>query len=420
MSADLPLLLLLLLCFLVAVVLAAAETSLIRISRVRVTALAEAGSHRARRLLRLLENLPRVVNAILLTVLLVQIGAAAITGLLAQRWFGNVGVTLATVVLTLVLFVYSEAIPKTFAVRYPDRVALALSYPVRILEALLRPVVSGLVWFADLQAPGKGIATSPTVTERELLLLAGEAARQGEITGSDLQLMERAFRLGDRTAEEVMVPRLDVVSVSVGASVDEAVDKALRAGHRRLLVYDGDLDQVVGVLHLRTLVRAAGQEPPATVADLTQTPLVVPESKRVVELLREMQEGGSHFAVVVDEYGGTAGIVTIEDIVEEVLGAVADEGEAPIEFARRLSGERWLVDGRMLVDDLGELLNVDLPEGDWTTVAGLVMGLAGEVLRTGDEVSAAGYRFRVAGATRHRIHRLEVTRERPPRGERAR
>ncbi len=209
-----------------------------------------------------------------------------------------------------------------------------------------------------------------------------------------------------------MVPRLDVVSVSVGASVEEAVDTALRAGHRRLLVYEGDLDQVVGVLHLRTLVRAAGREPPATVADLTQTPLVVPESKRVVELLREMQEGGSHFAVVVDEYGGTAGIVTIEDIVEELLGAVADEGEAPIEFARRLDGERWLVDGRMLVDDLGELLSVDLPEGDWTTVAGLVMGLAGEVLRTGDEVSAAGYRFRVAGASRHRIHRLEVTRER--------
>ncbi len=413
MSADLPLVLLLLLCFLVAVVLAAAETSLIRISRVRVTALAEAGSHRARRLLRLLEDLPRVVNAILLTVLLVQIGAAAITGLLASRWFGNVGVTVASVVLTLVLFVYSEAIPKTYAVRYPERVALALSYPVRGLEALLRPVVSGLVWFADLQAPGKGIATSPTVTERELLLLAAEAARQGEITGSDLQLIERAFRLGDRTAEEVMVPRLDVVSVSVGASVEEAVDTALRAGHRRLLVYDGDLDQVVGVLHLRTLVRAAGREPPPTVADLTQTPLVVPESKRVVELLREMQEGGSHFAVVVDEYGGTAGIVTIEDIVEELLGAVADEGEAPIEFARRLNGERWLVDGRMLVDDLGELLGADLPEGDWTTVAGLVMGLAGEVLRTGDEVSAAGYRFRVVGATRHRIHRLEVSRERP-------
>lgn len=413
MSADLPFLLLLILCFLVAVVLAAAETSLIRISRVRVTALAEAGSHRARRLLLLLQDLPRVVNAILLTVLLVQIGAAAITGLLAQRWFGNVGVTVASVVLTLVLFVYSEAIPKTFAVRYPDRVALALSYPVRMLEALLRPVVSGLVWFADLQAPGKGIATSPTVTERELLLLAAEAARQGEITGSDLQLIERAFRLGDRTAEEVMVPRLDVVSVSVGASVEEAVDTALRAGHRRLLVYQGDLDQVVGVLHLRTLVRAAGREPSATVAELTQTPLVVPESKRVVELLREMQEGGSHFAVVVDEYGGTAGIVTIEDIVEELLGAVADEGEAPIEFARRLDGGRWLVDGRMLVDDLGELLSVDLPEGDWTTAAGLVMGLAGEVLRTGDEVSAAGYRFRVIGATRHRIHRLEVTRERP-------
>ncbi|HKZ28158.1 MAG TPA: hemolysin family protein [Acidimicrobiia bacterium] len=409
-NRDGPLIGLLILFFILAIVFAAAEMALARVSDVRLRTMAEAGDRRARRLVALLEGLPRVINAILLAVLLVQIGAATITGLLAERWFSNVGIVIATVVLTIVLFVYTEAIPKTYAFRHPTRVALALTYPVVLLEFVLRPIVGGLVWFADLHAPGKGVSLAPTITERELLSLAADAEQEGEITPIDRHLIERAFRLGDRTAEEVMVPRTDIVAVPAGESVDEAVTLAVRAGHRRLIVYEGDLDQITGVVYLRDLVRATGAAPPQTVQALTRPTLVVSEWKRVVELLRDMQAQGTHLAVVVDEYGGTAGIVTIEDIAEELLGAVADEGRVPSPTITRLSAGHWSVDGALLVDDLAEVIGVDLPEGEWTTLAGMVMGLAGEVPEAGDEVEVAGYRFRVELIEQRRIKRVDVRR----------
>ncbi len=409
-NRDLPLLGLLVLFFVLAVLFAAAEMALTRVSHLRIQTIAEQGNRTAKRLDGLLAALPRVINAILLVVLLVQIGAATVTGLLAERWFNNLGIVIASVVLTIVLFVYSEAIPKTYAFRNPTRVALVLTYPVALLEFLLRPVVRGLVWLADLHAPGKGVTLGPSITERELLSLAAEAEQEGEITRTDLDLIERAFRLGDRTAEEVMVPRTDIVAVEVSAPIDTAVELALRSGHRRLIVYESDLDEIVGVAYLRDLVQAAGHEPPPSLGSLVQPALVVSEWKRVVELLRDMQAEGTHLAVVVDEFGGTAGMLTIEDIAEELLGAVADEGEAAPVQLHTIAPGRWVVDGAMLVDDLAEFLGTDLPDGEWTTVAGLVMGLAGEVPRWGAEVEAAGFRFRVDLIIRRRIRRIEVTR----------
>ena len=409
-NRDGPLIGLLVFFFILAVVLAAAEMALARVSDLRVRMMAEEGHRRARRLVALLDALPRVINAILLAVLVVQIGAATLTGLLAERWFSNLGIVIASAVLTIVLFVYTEAIPKTYAFRHPTAVALALTYPVALLEFLLRPIVKGLVWFADLHAPGKGVSMAPTITERELLSLAADAEQEGEITAIDRHLIERAFRLGDRTAEEVMVPRTDLVAIPAEETVDDAVALALRAGHRRLIVYEDDLDRILGVVYLRDLVRAAGGTPSPLVKTLTQPVLVVSEWKRVVELLRDMQAKGTHLAVVVDEFGGTAGIVTIEDIAEELLGAVADEGHVSPSMITRLSAGHWSVDGALLVDELGALIGVDLPEGEWVTVAGLVMGLAGEVPKAGDQVETGGFQFRVDLIEQRRIRRVDVRR----------
>ena len=409
-TRDGPLIGLLAFFFIMAIVFAAAEMALARVSDVRVRTMAEEGRRRARRLVLLLDTLPQVINSILLVVLLVQIGAATITGLLAERWFSNIGIVIASVVLTIVLFVYTEAIPKTYAFRHPTQVALALTYPVALLEFLLRPVVKGLVWFADLHAPGKGVSMAPTITERELLSLAADAEEEGEITPVDRLLIERAFRLGDRTAEEVMVPRTDIVAVPANAPLADAVAVALEAGHRRLIVFEDDLDRITGVVNLRDLVRATGLTPSEPVMGLTRPALIVSEWKRVVELLRDMQAQGTHLAVVVDEFGGTAGIVTIEDIAEELLGAVADEGQVPAAMITRMSAGHWSVDGAMLVDELGEILDVDLPEGEWTTVAGMVMGLAGEVPEQGDEVETGGFRFRVDLIEQRRIRRVNVRR----------
>jgi CBS domain containing-hemolysin-like protein len=406
---DVWLIALLALAFALSMVLAAGEASLLRVSPIRAASLASGGDKQAMRVAALLEDLPRVLNSVLFAALLSQIGAATLTGVLSQRWFGSLGVTAASVGLTFLLFVYAEAIPKTFAVRHPDRVALRLATGLARLEMALRPVVGALIWFADFQMPGKGITTSPTVTEDELRRLASSAAREGEITPEDLALIERAFRIGDRRIDDIMVPRADIVAVSTEATVELALAMALSSGHRRLPVYEETPDNIVSMVRLRDLMLIP--EPRRellAVGTLAVDPLVVPGSKRVLDLLREMQLSRVHLAVIVDEYGGTAGMATVEDIAEELLGSMSEEPEAvPIAL---IEEGRWSIDAALPIEDLSETLEMDLPEGEWNTVAGLVFTLAGRVPLVGDEVSVSGHVFRVVATRRRRITRVEVTR----------
>lgn len=409
LERDLPFIVVLVVSFVAAVFLAASETSLMRISSVRAASLSEEHGRRGRLLRHLLEDLPQVLSAILLAALLAQIGAATVTGILAERWFGSFGITLASIGLTVVLFIYGEAIPKTYSVRHADRVALMLAPLIAGLELVLRPVVSVLVWLADLQMPGRGVTTSPTVTEDELRRLAFHAATEGEITRVDLDLIERAFRFGDRRVDDVMVPRMDVVAVSATEAVSDVIATVIDSGHRRVPVYDETIENIVGVVRLRQLVAVPDAErDEVAVGAVADEPLVTPESKRVFALLSEMQASGVHLAVVVDEFGGTAGIVTLEDIAEELLGSLREESVPPPIV--ELDAGRWSVDAAMPVEDLADETGETLPEGDWNTVAGLVMALAGHIPEVGDVVETSTLELRVAAQEGRRITRVDVSR----------
>ena len=409
LDRDLPLLVLLAAMFGFSVMIAAVETAFLRMPAVRVQALAAEGSRRAVRLAALTHRLPRVLNAILLAALLSQIGAATVAGILADRWFGPLGVTVASAVLTFILFIYAEAIPKTFAVRHPDRVALALSFPLAAIEIVLRPLVKVLVVIADLQMPGKTVVASPTVTEDELRMLASRAALEGEITTHDLELIERAFRFGDRHVDGIMVPRPDIIAVEERTTVRAAIEVALEAGHRRLPVFSDTMESISGVIVVRDLLRIPySRRDQVTVGVLADPPLVVPESKRVFDLLTDMQTSGTHIAVVVDEYGGTAGMVTIEDIAEEMLGSITDDRDA--RDAVTLGTGHWMIDGSLPVTDLADLIETELDDSEWTTAAGMVLGLLGRMPRVGDEVRYGRHTMRVVGLRGRRITRIEVMR----------
>ena len=403
-SSDLPLLFALVALLLLAVFLAAAEASLLRINEVRARALAGSGDRQADRLLHIVERLPEFLNLILLLALLAQIGAATITGILAQRWFGNVGVTIGSVVLTVVLYIYGEAIPKTYAVRHAERTAMVVAAPIAVLERLLRPVVRLLVWVADLQMPGKGITTSATVTEDELRMLAVEAAGEGEITEHDQLLIDRAFRFGDRSVDDIMVPRPDVVAVERSSSVEEALAIALEAGHRRLPVFSEAVDHLDGVLRLRDLI-AARERGADRIDEIIRQPLVVPESMSVTALLAEMQQHNNHLAVVVDEYGVTVGIVTVEDVAEELLGSISDNPDGP--DVKKLAPGHWRVVGSLPVEDL-EALGIVVPDGDWNTAAGLMLGVAGKLLPVGDSVEVNGYVMTARDVRGRRITTIDI------------
>lgn len=408
MNRDLPLLLLLVGMFGFSVVIAAAETAFLRMPAVRVQALAAGGSRRAVLLAALTHRLSQVLNAILLAALLAQIGAATIAGILADRWFGPLGVTIASAILTFLLYVYAEAIPKTYAVRHPDRVALALAFPLAAVEFLLRPLVKVLVALADIQMPGKAVVAAPTITEGELRMLASRAAVEGQITGHDLALIERAFRFGDRHVDGIMVPRTDIVAVEEDTPVRAAIEVALDAAHRRLPVYAGTMESITGVVLVRDLLRVPeNRRDQVTVGVLADPPLVVPESKRILDLLEDMQTSGTHIAVVVDEYGGTAGMVTIEDIAEEMLGSIT-EVPAGRDIVAVAPG-RWMIDGALPVADLADLIGAELDDSEWTTAAGMVLGLLGRMPQIGDRVTHGKVTLRVVGLRGRRITRLEIS-----------
>ena len=414
LSASVPLLVGLAALVAIAAYLGAAEAALLRVSRVRAAVMAAEGDRAAARVVRLVDDLPRTMNAILLLVLLVQVGAATIAGVVAERHFGNTGVTVASVALTLVMFVYAEAIPKTLAVRNPTRVARAVSVPVAGLALVVRPLVGLLVRFADLQAPGKGVQTGMTMTEAELVALAVEAEAAGTIDETDRELIERAFAVGDLRVGEIVVPRIDVVAVNAGTPVEEALDRAVAAGHRRLPVYGRDLDDVTGVVRLRDLAAAvADGQTGLSVADLLTPVLAVPESLPIIRVLRQMQQQRRSLAVVIDEHGGTAGMVTIEDLVEELVGEIADEDAAPLPPVRRDGPGRWLVEGIADRRDLEESLGVRLPEGEWATAAGLVISECGRIPTPGETIAVGDFEVEVLAGTRWRIRRMRFSRAAP-------
>lgn len=311
-------------CFAGAAVLALAEVSIVRVRRSEAAARSTAGDHRAVTLLRLIDDLPVVLNSILFAVLVLQIGAATIGAFLAGQWVGGVGVSLASVALTMLLFIYAEAIPKTIAVRSPYDTALRVAPLLAALSKVLRPLVSALLWLAALQAPGSGTNLG-AFSEEELLAAAREAAAAGEIEHVDAELVAKSFYFNDRMVGEVMVPLPMVAAVSGELPVKRALAVAINAGHRRLPVLNGQGTGFSGMVRLRDLAAESHLDPQTLVSSLTGPVLECTEATGVAPLLRLMQQTGTSMAIVSRSDGSPAGIVTIEDLAAELLGEITDD-----------------------------------------------------------------------------------------------
>ncbi len=321
---DIALIVGLLTCFAGSVVLSAAEVSIIRVRFAAVAAEADAGSARAIRLVGILADLPVLLNTILLVALGLQVTAATTAGVLADRWLGRLGVTATTVGLTLLLFVYAEAIPKTWAIRSPQVTALRLTPVLVILVGVLRPAVTLLVWFAGLHTRGGATAQS-ALTETELRALARESALAGTIEDHDAELLARSFEFNDRTVGEIMVPRASMVTVEATASVAEALDRAVAVGHRRLPVRATDHGGIVGVVRLRDLAAAAATNQATEVAAVVSSVLRSTPCEPISRLLRRMQVERCWIAIVVEDGGETVGLATVEDLVAELVGEIEDD-----------------------------------------------------------------------------------------------
>ncbi|MEZ5141084.1 MAG: hemolysin family protein [Acidimicrobiales bacterium] len=412
-GTELTLLVVVLVLIAISAYLALAETALTRISKARASALVEEGRPGAVRLLELVSKPERFLNPVLLVVLVCQVVQAALTGVLADRLFGAWGIAIATFVNVVLVFVFAEAAPKTWAVLNPDLAALASARPVSALVRFppIQLLSRGLIGLTNVILPGKGLKEGPFVSEEELLALADVAVEEEVLEESERVLIEQIIEFGDTVVREVMVPRPDMVAVPADFRVGDVMEVAILNGLSRLPAYREGADDVVGVVYAKDLMRAERDgHASLPVSEVLRPARFVPETKKVAELLREMQAERYHLAIVVDEYGGTAGLVTLEDLIEELVGEIRDEYDREEPMVEPLPDGDVRVNARMPVDEANDLLHAALPEGDWDSIGGLVLHLLGHVPAPGESVESDGWELTVERMQGRRIRGVRIRR----------
>jgi CBS domain containing-hemolysin-like protein len=394
--------------------LAAADAAISAVSTARVEEMARESQRGAASLAEITADRARYVNLLLLLRLCAEMTATVTVAIVAvETWGFHTLIAVCVVVVMVVLsYVAIGVLPRTLGRRYPYAVGLALAGPTRALGTVLAPVATVLIALGNALVPGRAFPQGPFSSDVELREMVDLAGDRGVVLESEREMLQSVFDLGDTIVREVMVPRTEVVWIEATKSLRQAVHLADRSGFSRIPVIGDNVDDVLGVVYVKDLMArllslSADDRGPA-VTELMRPAVFVPESKAVDQLLREMQRDRTHVAMVVDEYGGLAGIVTMEDIVEEIVGEITDEYDAdapnPIE---QLPDGSFRVSARLPVEDLGELFDVDLPADSVETVGGLLAQLLGRVALPGSQIDIDGIRLQAEGGIdgrgRHRM-----------------
>ncbi|HEX5013762.1 MAG TPA: hemolysin family protein [Candidatus Limnocylindrales bacterium] len=424
-------LLVILLLTLLEAVFVAAEIALVSIRRSRVEQLVEEDRPGARRVRRLLDEPGRflAVSQLGLTVIgffASAYAAVSLTDSLATFMIGlgvaegtadGLALVIVTVILALFTIVFAELVPKTLALAHPERFAIALSLPIEFLARALSPVIRFLTWITSTIAGlfGARATEEARITAEELRLIVERGGEQGVLEAEEEQMINAVIELGDRRVHEVMIPRIDIAAMPATATFDEAISTFVEEGHSRVPVYEESVDEIVGILYAKDLLpflrSASGPRP--EIRTLLRTPVYIPESMTVDDLLHEFQRRKVHIAIVLDEYGGTAGLVTIEDLLEEIVGEIQDEYDTEEPMVVRLSDDEARVDGRASVDDLTELFDTQIgleDEDEYDTVGGLIYHRIGGIPSPGDRVEVDGLTLTVESTDGRRVGKVLVVR----------
>jgi CBS domain containing-hemolysin-like protein len=401
----------------------AAEYALVTARRTRIQELAQRGNRRAKAVLRIVADPPRFIAAMQLGVT----GASLAIGALGEQVLARVfdplfasviAFALAFLIITFLHVVVGELVPKGIALGYSDRVALAVSTPVRGFFVAFKPLIWVLQRSSEVVLRALGL-TPPggemeVYSEAELKMLLSRSTEEGELERQEQEMLYKVFDFADKEVSAVMVPRPEVVALSIEMPPEEALAAVIDSPYTRYPVYRDSLDEIVGVLHVRDLFSALVDRGIAGVQleQLLRPAHIVPETKDLAALLTEFRRTNQHLAVVVDEYGELEGIVTLEDLLEEIVGEIEDEFDLPDESIERLEDGRVRVHGTFPIDDFNEQFGVSLPIEDYHTLGGFVFGMLGRAPEPGDEVEHDGIRFTVLTVEGSRIERLEI--ELPP------
>lgn len=396
-----------------------AETALTTVSKGKIRHFLGQKLPGARALEALRSNPSRFLSVILVCNNVANIAASALATSMVIQIFENAGwgsiglaVGIATGMTTFVILIFGEITPKTIAIRSADRLALVTAPIIELLAVVLHPLIQVLGFISSPLVRilgGRLPASGPFMTQEELKIMIALGEREGAIEESERRMLHRVFEFGDTAVREVMTPLPDVQALESSITLGRAIQLFAEGWHSRVPVYEENMDSIVGILYARDLLGFPKQRAIEPIRSFLRTALFVPEGKKLDELLHDMQTARTHLAIVVNEYGGTAGIVTLEDLIEEIVGEVYDEFEKVQKRIERVDDRTTLVDARMTVEEVNQALTLKLPTRDYDTLSGFVFGQIGKVPSVGDTVRYAETMFQVERVHRRRITRVRVT-----------
>lgn len=397
------------LCVLLSAFFSAAETSFSSVNKIKLKSLADNGSKKAKGVLDTVERFDRFLSTILIgnnivNILLATLAAVFFVGRVSPEY----GTTISTVAVTLVVLIFGEITPKTLAKAAPERFAMATLPVVRALIFIFTPLnVIFSLWTKLLSKIFRHSEDEQSITDDELITIVNEAYNEGGIDENESELIRNAIVFDDRQAEDVLTPRVDVVAVPVNAKLRDIADVFSETGYSRLPVYEGSLDNIIGVIHQKDFYEEI-LEGKKDVKSIIQKPVFVAPTMKISKLLRELQSEQTHVAVVIDEYGGTAGIVTMEDILEELVGEIWDEHDEVVEDVEKTGEGEYLVQGNLTVEEFFEEFSIADEETDADTVSGWVMEKLGKIPEGNESFEYGGYLITISEIVSRRITEVKV------------
>ncbi len=396
---------------------AASETAMLFVNKARLHQLAEAGNARAEAALRLALERNRLHSTLLLIENFFIVFAVALCSLISLRLFSQASAAIAVTaaLMSIVVVLFAKLAPKGITSRNPDRLALAVAYPMLVLMKLISPVARIVAATADLfagPAAPKGLSCTAVVTEEDIKAMINLGEEEGALKEEEKELLHKVFEFGDTVASEAMRPRTEIVSAPTTATIHQILTLVSEFGYSRYPVIDKTVDTVVGILYVKDILVAMSSgeiKREDGIQRFVRSAYFIPENKRVSELLSEMQREKFQIAIVIDEYGGTAGLVTLEDLIEEIVGSIHDELDTAEKDVEIVDEKNFVVSGQSALDEVNELLDVHLQSKDFNTLGGFVFGLFGRMPKVGEQLKYKSLKFEILDLEGRKIEKVKIT-----------
>jgi len=409
-------LVLFILCLLLSAFFSSSETAFISLQRIRMEHMVESNVKGAKRVARMIERPEKLLSTILLGNNFVNVAAAALGTTIAIELWGRQGVLIATIVVTVLLLIFAETTPKTIATQHPERLSLIFARPIELISWLLTPFVIALSWIASgfTKIVGGTPVPRSLASPEEIRTMISVGHKEGTVEEAEAEMLHKVFDFGDRPVREVMVPRPEVVAIEQGSKIADFLALYAESPLSRFPVYQENMDNVVGILSVKDVLMAQAKGTitgESTIDDLVRPAYFAPETKRINELFAEMRDKNYRMCVVVDEFGGTAGISSLTRLVEEIVGPVGDE-LAEVEKEYEVINEyTFQIDGSMRIEEVNEEMGLELPEGDYETVAGFVLHLLGHIPKTNEQLRYKGLKLVITEMRGLKIEKILLTKE---------